>query len=147
MKPLCGRTIKEVIAWASFMAYGGFIASVLRSLRRLNDSCDKHESLCAKRPWMIVGISVGGFLFLCIAFVLIRRRLVGRFWMYWILCLKQLKCDFRTRKDRSGVLKRNGTLHFTDDQIMWIDHRKEIRISLQWSIHIINPVDKTKWLS
>ena len=26
---------------------------------------------------------------------------------------------------------------------MWIGHRKEIR-DLQWSIHIINPVDKTK---
>ena len=28
--------------------------------------------------------------------------------------------------------------------IMWIDHREDIRISLRWPIHIINPVDKTK---
>ena len=30
---------------------------------------------------------------------------------------------------------------------MWIGHRKEIRelISLRWPIHIINPVDKTKF--
>ena len=27
---------------------------------------------------------------------------------------------------------------------MWISHRKEIRISLRWLIHIINSVDKTK---
>ena len=27
---------------------------------------------------------------------------------------------------------------------MWIGHREDIRISLRWPIHIINPVDKTK---
>jgi len=27
---------------------------------------------------------------------------------------------------------------------MWIGHRKEIRMSLRWPIHIINPVDKTQ---
>ena len=148
MKPLCGKTIKEVIAWLSFLGFVGCITQLLRSLKSYNKTCDYDESGCTKLFWMIVGISLGGLFFLCIAFGLILRRLVGRFWMYWIfLCLKQLKCDFRIRKDRSGVLKRNGTLHFPDDQIMWIDHRKEIRISLQWSIHIIDPVDKTKWLS
>ena len=147
MKPFCGRTIKGVIISASFIGFVALIVRLLRSLKSFNRYCDDGESGCTKRLWMIVGISAGGSLFLYIAFKLIRRRLVGRFWMYWIfLCLKQLKCDFRTRKDGSGVLKRNGTLHFPDDQIMWIDHRKEIRISLQWSIHIINPVDKTKWL-
>jgi len=30
---------------------------------------------------------------------------------------------------------------------MWIGHRKEIRISLQWLIHIINRVDKTKYIN
>ena len=30
---------------------------------------------------------------------------------------------------------------------MWIGHGKEIRISKQWPIHIINPVDKTKYIN
>ena len=147
MKLLCAKTIKGVIKRMLFFTSAVVVLPLFNILTAVISACNEGESGCTKPVWMIVGISAGGSLFLYIAFKLIRRRLVGRFRMYWIfLCLKQLKCDFRTRKDRSGVLKRNVTLHFPDDQIMWIDHRKEIRTSLQWSIHIINPVDKTKWL-
>ena len=79
MKPLCGRTIKGAIAWVSFIGFAGFIAQLLGSLKRFNETCDDDESGCTKQVLMIVGISVGGLLFLCIAFVLIRRLLVGRF--------------------------------------------------------------------
>ena len=79
MKPLCGRTIKEVIAWVSFLGLARFIVQLLRNLKRFNQICDNDESGCTKRFWMIVGITVAGSLFLGIAFVLIRRCLVGRF--------------------------------------------------------------------
>ena len=79
MKPLCGRTIKGAITWVSFIGFAGLIVHLLRSLKSFNDDCDDGESVCTKRLWMIVGISLGGYLFLCIAFMLIRRRLVGRF--------------------------------------------------------------------
>ena len=77
MKPLCGRTIKGAITWVSFIGIAGGIVQLLRSLKSFNDDCTDGESECTKRLWMIAGISVGGYLFLCIAIVLIRRRLVG----------------------------------------------------------------------
>ena len=79
MKPLCGRTIKGVIAWVSFIGFAGLIVQLLRSLKSFNNNCADGESECTKRLWMIVGICLWGYLFLCMAIVLIRRRLVGRF--------------------------------------------------------------------
>ena len=79
MKPLCGRTIKDAITWVSFIGFAGLIIQLLRSLKSFNDNCADGEAECTKRLWMIAGISVGGYLFLCIAIVLIGRRLVGQF--------------------------------------------------------------------
>ena len=78
MKPLCGRTIKGAIAWVSFIGFAGLIVQLPRSLKSVIDNCADGESECLKL-WMIKGIYLGGFLFLCMAIVLIRRRLVGRF--------------------------------------------------------------------
>ena len=77
---MCGRTIEDVIKNMSFVALGFFVVSFM-TLPVLNDACAEAEStaVCAllKGYWMVVGISVGGFLFLCIAIVVIRRGLVG----------------------------------------------------------------------
>ena len=79
MKPLCAKTIKGVIRLASFFVAVNIIVRLLSVLTRVIEDCNDGESGCPKRLWMTVGISVGGSLFLYIAFKLIRRRLVGRF--------------------------------------------------------------------
>ncbi|XP_015777664.1 PREDICTED: uncharacterized protein LOC107355595, partial [Acropora digitifera] len=76
MKPLCGRTIKGVITFVTFFVAQYIIVRLLWGLTRVIEDCNDGESLCTKRFWMIEGISVGGALFLYIAFKLIRRRLI-----------------------------------------------------------------------
>ena len=84
MKPLCGRTIKGAVSVASIIGFVSFIVELFRNLQLILYTCTGDVSGCRKRPWTIP-LYVGGGLFLCIAIVLIRRRLVGRFWMYSIL--------------------------------------------------------------
>ena len=76
MKPLCGRTIKGAISGVSIVGFVYFIVELFRNLKMFADTCA--DGGCRERPW-IIPLSIGGALFLCIAIVLIRRRLVGRF--------------------------------------------------------------------
>ena len=79
MKPLCGRDIKGVISCVPIVGFVVFIFNLFRSLKMFWDTCADGESGCPKGFWMNFGISLGGYLLLCIAIVLIRRRLVGIF--------------------------------------------------------------------
>ena len=116
MKLLCGRTIKGVITCVSFIGFASFIVQLLFTWKRFNDACAEGESSAEciqhKGIWMISGISVGSFLFLCFAIVVIRRGLVGRYWMY--LYLKQLKSMLSLEKRQR---KYNPTHHFLDDRL------------------------------
>ena len=73
MKPCCGiRTIKGAIAWVSFIGIVNFLIQLLRSLKSFNDSCEDGESECTKTFLLTAGSSLGGALFLVIAFAMIR---------------------------------------------------------------------------
>ena len=79
MKPCCGiRTIKGAIAWVSFIGIAGVLLQLLRSLKSFNDNCKDGESECTKTFWLIAGSSLGGALFLFIAFTVIRHFLVHK---------------------------------------------------------------------
>ena len=88
MKPLCGRTIKGVIRWASIVGFALFIIKLLRFSESVINICDGGESDC----WMYIGIMVGVVLLSSFAIGLLRRRLVRRFFkMYSILLYLRLR--------------------------------------------------------
>lgn len=73
MKPLCGRTIKGVISLVTVGSVIGFVVFIVLLSLPIMTGFDEVRLL------EIAGIYVGGVVFLCIAIVLIRRSLVGRF--------------------------------------------------------------------
>ena len=52
--------------------------TMLRSFKSFNDNCKDGESACTKKFWLIPGSSLGGALFLVIAFAIIRHFLVRK---------------------------------------------------------------------
>ena len=74
MKPLCGRTIKGVISLVTMVSVIGFVVFIVLLSLPILTGFDEVRLL------KIAEIYVGIVLFLCIAIVLIRRSLVGRFW-------------------------------------------------------------------
>ena len=79
MKPCCGiRTIKGAIAWVSFIGIVSFLIQLLRGVKIANDTCEDGESECTKTLWLIAGSSLGGALFLVIAYAIIRVFLVRK---------------------------------------------------------------------
>lgn len=77
MKPACGiKTIKGVVAWGSLMGTGYTVFQLLQAAKKYNDACKDGESECTKLMLLIAGAILGAWLFLTIAYVVIRLALV-----------------------------------------------------------------------
>ena len=73
MKPACAKTIKGVVAWGSLTTVAYMILQLLRVAKSVNENC---KSGCIKEHLLIGGAILGGWLFVTIAYVMIREALV-----------------------------------------------------------------------
>ncbi|XP_068742989.1 uncharacterized protein [Montipora capricornis] len=81
MKPACGvKTIKGVIAMTSLIATCVFCVRLWELLAKIDFRCNSSDPECKRKvQGLIAGATIGGFLFLCIAYAVIRQALIACF--------------------------------------------------------------------
>ncbi|XP_068744137.1 uncharacterized protein [Montipora capricornis] len=81
MKPACGvKTIGGVIAMTSLSATVVFCVRLWKMLTKIDFHCNSSDAECKRKvQGLIAGATIGGLLFLCIAYAVIRMALIACF--------------------------------------------------------------------